>query len=166
MPSQKLKQFLDENRIEYVTLKHSPAFTAAKTAHAAHIPGKTMVKTVIVRIDGAPAMLVLPSSYKVFSDLLKQELGAEEVDLIPEAEFQEMFPGCETGAMPPFGNLFGLETYAAESLAEDTEIAFNSGTHVELIRMSWADYKRLVNPKIRMFSFKNIPAADAGETDG
>ena len=157
MPTQKLKEFLDENRIKYVTMRHSPAFTAAETAHAAHIPGKIMVKTVIVRVDGAPAMLVLPSSYKVHAELLKQELGATNVDLVPEAELPALFPGCETGAMPPFGNLFGLDTYAAESLAEDSEIAFNSGSHVELIRMSWNDYERLANPKIRMFSFKNIP---------
>lgn len=166
VPSQRLKEFLDENRIKYVVLRHSPAFTAAETAHAAHIPGKTMVKTVIVRVDGAPAMLALPSNYKVLPDLLKQEIGAEEVDLIPEDDFQELFPGCETGAMPPFGNLFGMDTYAAESLAEDAQIAFNSGTHVELIQMSWLDYERLVHPKIRMFSFKNMPVQPSGDSKG
>lgn len=158
MPTQRLTQFLDDNHIKYVTIRHSPAFTAAETAHAAHIPGKIMAKTVIVRVDGAPAMLVLPSCYKVHSDLLKQELGATDVSLVSEFELPDLFPGCETGAMPPFGNLFGLDTYAAESLAEDSEIAFNSGSHEELIRMSWEDYERLVSPKIRMFSFKNIPA--------
>jgi len=166
VPSQRLKEFLDENHIKYVALRHSPAFTAAETAHAAHIPGKTMVKTVIVRVDGAPAMLALPSNYKVLSDLLKQEIGAEEVDLLAEDEFQELFPGCDTGAMPPFGNLFGMDTYAAESLAEDAQIAFNSGTHVELIQMSWLDYERLVQPKIRMFSFKNMPMQPNGESKG
>jgi len=156
MPVQRLKDFLDEKHIKYVSLKHSPAYTAADTAHAAHIPGKIMVKTVVVRLDGKPAMLVLPSNYKVYPDLLKRELGVDDAALVPEDEFRELFPGCDVGAMPPFGHLYGLRTYADQCLAEDDEIAFNAGSHVELIRLSWSDFQRLERPEIRTFALKNI----------
>jgi Ala-tRNA(Pro) deacylase len=152
MPSKKLKTYLDENKIKYITIKHSSAYTAQEIAAIAHIPGKDLAKTVIIKIDGKMAMAVLPASYKVSFDDLKDTLGVKEVRLAYEQEFIDKFPDCEVGAMPPFGNIYGLEVFVAESLAEDEEIAFNACNHTELIKMNFSDFERLVKPKRIKFS--------------
>lgn len=148
MPAKRLKDFLDSNGVHYVTMTHSPAFTAQEIAATAHVPGKELAKAVMVKVDGRMAMVVLPGSYKIDFDLLESALGARRVELASEQEFKDLFPECEIGAMPPFGNLYGLQTYVADSLAEDIEIIFNAGSHTELIRMNYSDYERLVEPKI------------------
>jgi len=148
MPVQKLKQFLDDNGVRYVTIQHSPTFTAQEIAASAHIPGKELAKTVMVKIDGKMAMAVLPASFKVDMEKLKVATGAGTVELAGEQEFKDMFPACEIGAMPPFGNLYAMDVFAAEVLAEDEEIAFNAGSHTELIRLAYADFERLVHPKV------------------
>ncbi|HSW55240.1 MAG TPA: YbaK/EbsC family protein [Ignavibacteriaceae bacterium] len=152
MPSKKLKSFLDENKIKYVSIQHSSAYTAQEIAAVAHIPGKDLAKTVIIKIDGKMAMAVLPASYKVSFDNLKDTLGVKEVRLAYEQEFIDKFPDCEVGAMPPFGNIYGMDVYVAESLAEDEEIAFNACSHTELIKMSFSDFEKLVKPKRIKFS--------------
>jgi len=152
MPSKKLKEFLDENKIKFVSIKHSSAYTAQEIAAIAHIPGKDLAKTVIIKIDGKMAMAVLPASYKVSFDNLKDTLGVKEVRLAYEQEFIDKFPDCEVGAMPPFGNIYGMDVYVAESLAEDEEIAFNACNHTELIKMSFSDFEKLVKPKRIKFS--------------
>jgi len=152
MPIKKLKDYLDKNNIEYITIRHSLAFNAQQIAATTHIPGKELAKTVMVKIDGKMAMAVLPASYLVNVKLLKELTGAKTLELANEMEFKHLFPECEIGAMPPFGNLYDMEVYVAESLAEDHEIAFNAGTHVELIRMAYADFERLVQPVVLAFS--------------
>ena len=148
MPLQKLKEFLDTNGVKYVTIQHSPAFTAQEIAASAHVPGKELAKTVMVRIDDKMAMAVVPASFKVNFELLCEAAGAERVELAGEAEFQDMFPGCEVGAMPPFGNLYEMDVYVSQTLAEDEEIAFNAGSHTELMRLAYQDFQRLVKPKV------------------
>jgi Ala-tRNA(Pro) deacylase len=157
MIATKLRNFLDNHQTKYVTMIHSPAYTSMETAHAAHVRGKEMAKTVIVKVEGKMAMLVLPASYRIYPDLLRDALGVENVDLATEDEFADSFPGCEPGAMPPFGNLYGMDVFVDQVLAEDEEIAFNAGTHTELMRMSWRDYEELVKPKLGTFSFKLTP---------
>jgi len=152
MPSKKLKSFLDENKIKYVSIQHSSAYTAQEIAAIAHIPGKDLAKTVIIKIDGKMAMAVLPASFKVSFENLKDTLGVKEARLAYEQEFIDKFPDCEVGAMPPFGNIYGMEVYVAESLAEDEEIAFNACSHTELIKMSFSDFEKLVKPKRIKFS--------------
>ncbi|WP_372639071.1 aminoacyl-tRNA deacylase [Fodinibius sp.] len=148
MPLNKLINYLDEHGKKYVVIKHSPAFTAQEVAASAHIPGKEMVKTVIVKADGAMKMVVLPSTYDVDFDAVKEATGAGEVELASEEEFEDIFPDCELGAMPPFGNFYELDTLVAESLTDDEVIAFNAGTHKELVRMNYSDYEELVDPEI------------------
>ncbi len=152
MPSKKLKSFLDENKIKYVSIQHSSAYTAQEIAAIAHIPGKDLAKTVIIKIDGKMAMAVLPASYKVSFDNLKAMLGVKEIRLAYEQEFIDKFPDCEVGAMPPFGNIYGMDVFVAESLAEEEEIAFNACNHTELIKMSFSDFEKLVKPKRIKFS--------------
>ncbi len=148
MPLERLKQFLDTNAVKYVTVKHSPAYTAQEVAALAHVPGREWAKTVMVKLDGRMAMAVVPASCRIIFDLLKQAAGAREAELATEREFQDLCPGCELGAMPPFGNLFGMDVYVDESLAQDPEIAFNAGSHPEMVRLPFADFDRLVRPRI------------------
>ncbi len=151
MPVKRLKEFLDTHSIKYVIISHSRAFTAQETAISAHISGKELAKTVVVKIDGKMTMAVLLSSYKVDFDLLRKVTGASKVEIASEKEFKNLFPGCEIGAMPPFGNLYGMEVFVAESLAEDEDIAFNAGSHRELVKMAYKDFERLAKPKIAKF---------------
>ena len=152
MPAQKLKDFLDRHDVKYVTLRHPFAYTAQEIAASAHIVGKELAKTVMVKIDDKMAMAVLPASYKVSFDLLKQAAGASKVELADEQEFKDMFPESEVGAMPPFGNLYGLEVFVDESLSQDEEIAFNAGSHNELVKLAYRDLERLVKPKVTKFA--------------
>ena len=148
MPIRKIRDFLDSHHIRYFIISHSPAYTAQEIAAAAHVPGKELAKTVMVTIDGKLAMAVLPASNKLDFDKLKDAAGTGNVVLASEEDFADMFPGCEVGAMPPFGNLYGMKTYVAEELAEDAEIVFSAGNHKELLRLSYTDFERLVKPDV------------------
>jgi Ala-tRNA(Pro) deacylase len=148
MPAIKLKDYLDEQNIKYISIIHSQAYTAQETAQSAHIPGREMAKTVILKIDDKMAMVVLPASEKVDLDLVKGATHAESVQLADEREFEKLFPNCEIGAMPPFGNLYGMPVYVEESLGENENIAFNAGSHTELIKLSFKDFKRLAHPEL------------------
>ena len=152
MPMKRLKEFLDTNNVKYTTISHSRAFTAQETAKSAHIARKELAKTIMVKIDGEIAMAVLPSSCNVDLELLKNVTNSSTIELANEKEFQNLFPDCEVGSMPPFGNLYNMEVFVAESLSEDEEFTFNAGTHRELIKMSYKDFERLVKPKVGKFS--------------
>lgn len=148
MPVQKLKAYLDQNHVPWVSIVHSPAYTAQETAASAHVRGKNLAKTVMVKVDGRMAMAVLPASERVDLESLREMTGAARVSLATEHEFRTLFPDCEPGAMPPFGNLYGMDVFVAPHLAEDAEIAFNAGSHTELIRLPFRDFERLVQPKV------------------
>lgn len=160
MPVAKLREFLDSHQVRYTTITHSAAFTAQGIAALTHIPGKELAKTVIVNVDDTLAMVVLPASLHVDLDLLRYVTGAKNVAIAHERDFQNCFPGCELGAMPPFGNLYDLPVYVDESLTKDREIAFNAGSHYELIRMAYDDYDKLVHPVVaRIARMKYVAAA-------
>jgi len=152
MPVTKLTNFLSDEHIDYVTISHTTSYTAQETAASAHVRGIEFAKTVIVKIDGKLAMAVLPAQFKIHLGLLKQETDATRVELASEDDFRGLFPGCETGAMPPFGNLYGMDVYVEDSLLDDEEIAFNAGSHNEIIKLSYQDYMRLVQPMIARFT--------------
>ena len=152
MPAQQIRNFLNEHGVKYATIIHSPAFTAQEIAASAHVSGRELAKTVMVEVDGKMAMAVLPASQRVNMEELREALGAKELKLACEKAFADLFPGCEIGAMPPFGNLYHMDVFVSPSLAEDEYIAFNAGSHTELIRMTYADFARLVEPKVIEFS--------------
>jgi len=148
----RLTEFLDKNSIKYVVMSHSAAYTATEVAAIAHLPGRELAKTVMARVDGKMNMIVLPASSMIDFSELRKDLKAAKVELATEADFKELFPECEVGAMPPFGNLFAMEVIVDRSLSDSHEIAFNAGNHKELIRMSYADFERLVGPKLFPFA--------------
>ena len=159
MPLQKLIELLDSHTVKYTILTHSVAYTAQGLAALTHIPGKELAKTVIVDMDGALAMAVLPASGTVDVGELRAATGAESVTLAKEAEFKDWFPDCETGAMPPFGNLYGMAVFVDESLIKDKEIAFNAGSHRELMRLAYEDFARVVKPTVLRFAVLRTRAA-------
>lgn len=148
----KLKELLNREGVKYSVITHAPAFTMQEVAASAHIPGKQLAKTVIVKLDGEMAMAVLPANQKVIMQDLRDMTGSDNVKFATESEFEKRFPDCEIGAMPPFGNLYDMEVFVAESLAGNDEIAFPACTHSEIIKMSYADFDRLVQPKVLNFS--------------
>ena len=152
MPVQALREYLDSHLVKYVVIQHSRAYTMQEVASATHISGRELAKTVIVEIDGRLAMAVLPASQNVELEQLRDALGAQRVTLAREDVFRDRFPECEPGAMPPFGNLYEMDVYVADTLAEDEEIGFNAGSHTELVRMSYRDFDRLVQPRILRFA--------------
>lgn len=155
MPVDRLRKYLEENHVKYRTVTHSPAFTAQEIAASAHVPGKELAKTVMVKVDGKMAMVVLPAPDKVSAHRLKEVSGAKTVELASEKEFADLFPTCEVGAMPPFGNLWDMEVFADTHLREDEYIVFNAGSHTELLRLAYADFERLVHPKVAELSTHN-----------
>jgi Ala-tRNA(Pro) deacylase len=146
MALSKLRDFLDAHDVKYLVISHSLAYTAQGIAARSHVSSDRLAKTVIVKIDGVLAMAVVHASLHVSLELLKKLTGAGTVEIASEREFQKAFTDCETGAMPPFGNLYDLAVYVDEAVARDEEITFNAGTHHELVRMAWQDLARLVNP--------------------
>lgn len=146
MPIRRLRDFLDSHSIRYFSVSHPPAYTAQDIAASAHVSGKELVKTVMVIIDGRMAMVLLPAARYLDFGLLGTCCGTHDVRLAEEQEFSELFPECELGAMPPFGNLYGMDVYADDDLDGVADIVFNAGVHTELLRIAWADYRRLVNP--------------------
>ncbi|HLP14945.1 MAG TPA: YbaK/EbsC family protein [Bacteroidota bacterium] len=150
----KLVEFLDTNAVKYTILSHSLSYTALEVAHSVNLPGKEIAKTVIVWMDGQMAMVVLPGTSVINFTALREQVGAKNIELASESEFSSRFPECEVGAMPPFGNLFGMPVIAATTLAEDREIAFNAGSHHELVRMGYDDFITLVKPMIASFTLR------------
>jgi Ala-tRNA(Pro) deacylase len=151
MPATKLKEFLNSRGVKYVSIQHSQAYTAQEIAASAHVSGRDFAKTIIVKIDGAMAMIVLPANRKLVISELREILETDQVKLATEEEFKNAFPDCELGAMPPFGNLYGMPVHVASSLTEEAEIAFNAGTHTDVIKLAYDDFERLVNPKVLDF---------------
>ena len=159
MPLSKLREFLDSHNIKYLVISHSLAYTAQGVAALAHVSGKKLAKTVIVKIDGILAMAVIAASEHVDLDQLRTLSGAKTIAIASEREFKDAFPDCETGAMPPFGNLYDMPVYADLGLSENEEITFSAGTHRELVRMRWDDMARLLNPTLGRLTYPHAAAA-------
>lgn len=152
MPVTRLKEFLDRNNVPYETIPHPPAYTTREVAAAAHIPGREVAKTVIVRIDDEMAMVVLRAPDQVDLERVREVAGARTIELAREDEFKDLFPNCEPGAMPPFGNLWDMPVFVDQRLREDETISFNAGTHDELVRVAYGAFERLVEPVVAELS--------------
>jgi len=148
----RLERYLRENGVPYSLHHHPPAFTAQAVAESEHVSGRAVAKVVIVFADGKLAMLALPASRRVNFARTAQALGASDVRLAHEEEFQAAFPDCDLGAMPPFGNLYDVETFVDRSLLGAETIVVNAGTHEDTIHLRYTDYERLVRPKTADFT--------------
>lgn len=144
---QRLKSFLDDHHVRYTITAHAPAFTAQRTAERAHVRGQKMVKPVMVRIDGGHMMVVTTANDRVDVARLKTALHAHDAVVEDERDFSEVFKDCDVGAMPPFGNLYGIPVVVDDKVFQNDRIVFNGGDHTELVEMALDDYERLVHPK-------------------
>ncbi len=149
---EEIEAYLRESKVPFQVQHHAVAYTAQEVAAAEHIPGRMLAKVVMVLGDGKLAMFVLPAPARVDLERVAAVLGVKEARLVHEEEFADRFPGCEVGAMPPFGNLYELPVYADKSLAEDETIVFEAGTHTDTMSMKYADYERLAQPTAAEFA--------------
>jgi Ala-tRNA(Pro) deacylase len=150
--ARKLKAFLDEHRVPYHVLRHHERFVASEIAEALHVPGQELAKVVMVKVDGKLKMAVLPASVMVNLDAFARAAGGVRAELATEAEFKDAFPDCEVGAMPPFGNLYGIEVWVDNLLTVDRAIVFEAGNHHEAVKLAYRDFARLVRPRVADFA--------------
>jgi Ala-tRNA(Pro) deacylase len=148
---QRLKDYLDSQKVQYQVLTHEEAYTAPEIAHSLHVSGKEMAKVVVVKAGERFVMTVLPSNWKVDLTRLRGIFQTTQVRLATEEELRGLFPDCQVGAMPPFGNLYGLEVYVDQSLAADEEIVFRAGSHVVAVKFRYQDFANLVRPTVVEF---------------
>jgi Ala-tRNA(Pro) deacylase len=156
MPCEKLLEYLQENGVDYELVDHPQAYAARDVAYKAGVRSREFAKTVLVKLDGLMAMAVVPAEHKVNFNLLLQVAGATTVTLALEDEFEERFPDCELGAMPPFGNLYGMRVIVDEHLGGAEHITFNAGSHTEAITMAYSDFVDLVQPEVASFTFRPL----------
>ena len=145
---ERLETYLRENRVEFQVQPHPPAYTAQEVAATEHVPGRMFAKVVMAMVNGNLTMLVLQAPDAVDLQKVANALGANEVRLAAEDEFAPRFPDCEVGAMPPFGTLYNLPVYVDPALAENENIVFEAGAHTVTMLMKYADFERLVQPKV------------------
>jgi len=146
-----LQSYLDDLGVSYRVSHHSTAYTAQMLAEAEHVPGRKVIKPVVVQADGEFVMCALPACFRVDLGELKQQLQASDVRLADEQVLGELFPGCEVGAAPPIGRLFGMTTLMDESLIADDRVTFQAGTHQDSVTMTLADYRRVAMPEVAYF---------------
>lgn len=155
-----LEKYLNDNKIQFQVIAHDPAFTAHDVARATHVPDSELAKAIIVRADGGFWMAVLRADQIIDQNLLRKALGAKELHFAHEEDLSFLFPDCQTGAMPPFGNLYGVPVVVDTALSADAEIVFNACTHTRAIRMKYADYERLVRPRVAVFAQSEFVGKD------
>ena len=144
--------YLTRNNVQYEVIEHAPAFSAHEVAVVSHVPDKDLAKTLIVNADGKFCMVIIPADHRMDDHLLHDVLKAKHVHLASEEDLKQIFPDCEVGAMPPFGNLYALPVYADKALTADDEIVFNACSHIKSIRLKMNDFMRLVKPVVAEFS--------------
>ncbi len=152
MSLKSLRAYLDSEHVYYTVRGHRPAYTSPRVAAAAHVPGRELAKVVIVWFGGRLAMAVLPATQHIDLDHLRELTGDPTARLAHEDEFIALFPDCEVGGMPPFGNLYNMEVIVAEALTHDYEISFNACSHTEIMTLAYADFERLVKPRVLCFA--------------
>jgi len=154
-------EYLKHNNVHYEVIEHAPAFSAHEVAVASHVPEKELAKTLILNTDGKYCMMVMPADHRLNDHVLHHILNAKHVHLATEEDLMQIFPDCEVGAMPPFGNLYALPVYTDKSLAEDDVIVFNACSHTRSIRLKMYDYLRLVKPVVAEFSQSRFEREEA-----
>ena len=159
MSTRRVREFLDGSHLKYAMISHSAAYTAQEIAESTHIPGRELAKAVVVDLDGKLALAVVPASSHVDLFKLASCAGASFARVADENDFIDRFEGCQIGAAPPIGLIFGMDTYVDHALAREEWIAFNAGTHTDLIAMKFADYRRAARPKVVSIATEHLVPA-------
>jgi Ala-tRNA(Pro) deacylase len=143
---------LDSQNVPYETLHHSQAFTAQEVAHSLHVSGKKCVKAVVASGDNNLVIVVMPASHRLNIQELKSALKANLLEMLVESELVELFPDCDLGAVPPLGNLYGIEVWVDRAVANAEKVLFCAGTHEDCIRMRYSDFAKVTRPYLGHFS--------------
>jgi Ala-tRNA(Pro) deacylase len=152
----RLIDYLNENKVRHEVLQHSEVITAQRAAQVEHVKGRQHTKVVMIKSGGQLLMAVIPTDYQIDLEKVAKVAGTT-VSLATEAEFKSLFPDCAVGAMPPFGNLYGVPTYVDKHLAEQEEIVFEAGTHTDAIKIAYRDYEKIVKPRVEDLAVKFQP---------
>jgi Ala-tRNA(Pro) deacylase len=149
---QRIRDYLDSQNVPYETLHHSQAFTAQEVAHSLHVSGKKCVKAVVAEGDNKTVIVVTPASHRLNLQELKAALKVNQLEMLVESELVGLFPDCDLGAVPPFGNLYGIDVWVDRAVASTEKILFCAGTHEDCIRMRYSDFAKLARPFVGHFS--------------
>ena len=147
---------LNDNKVRYEILHHPEAVTAQRIAQAEHVKGRHHAKVVVVKSGEQHCMVVLSADRQVDLKKVGKAIG-KSASLGHEKEFKALFPDCAIGAMPPFGNLYGVPTFVDQSLAEQDYIVFEAGTHTDAIKLSYRDYEKIVKPRVEELAVRIQP---------
>jgi Ala-tRNA(Pro) deacylase len=159
----RLKRYLDQERVAYETAPHREAFTARAVAVESHAAERQVAKVLVVKEEGdGHLMVVLPAACRLDLTALRHATGRHHLALVSELEMPGLFPDCEVGAMPPFGNLYGMPVYVDACFSHDQVIVFEAGTHHEVVRMPYAEYERLARPQVGEFCLHEREKSIAG----
>ena len=150
--SVKLVQFLKDNGVKYEVMPHAVSYTAQETAASVHTPGKEVAKSVVITDGTEYVMAVVDAPHQIDLKKFSALSGMKKAALASEDRLRELFPDCEPGAMPPFGNLYDIKVFVDQRLEEDETITFNAGSHFEAIRLKYADFKKLAKPQVGDFA--------------
>jgi len=152
MIAQRIREYLDSEKVSYEWLPHGQAFQAQEVAQTLHVTGKHFAKAVVVHSNGKLIMAVLPASRRLDMHELKEALEVKQLEMASESELARLCSGCELGAFPPFGSLYGMDTWVDRSLGDSDEIIFNAGTHTDAVRMKYSDYAKVAQPHTGKFA--------------
>jgi Ala-tRNA(Pro) deacylase len=155
-----LIECLEQNNVQYEILRHAEAVTAQRIAEAEHVKGRHQAKVVMLKSGDQHLIMVLPADHHIDLEKVERILG-QSVSIDKEADFRSLFPNTAIGAMPPFGNLYGLATYVDKRLAEQDYIVFEAGTHTDAVKISYGDYEKIVKPKVEDLAIKLHPMKGA-----
>jgi Ala-tRNA(Pro) deacylase len=144
-------QFLKDARVPFTTFRHPPAFTAQEEAAVSHVPGRSWAKTVVCFADEAPILAVLPAYLMVDLEALRALADARHIRFASEPELATLYPDCEPGAMPPFGDLYLQRVFVDRNLVGEMRMVFNAGTHTDAIEMHYNDFAEITHPVVGAF---------------
>jgi Ala-tRNA(Pro) deacylase len=156
---QRIRDYLDSQNVSYEAIHHSQAFTAQEVAHSLHVSGKKCVKAVVAEADHKIVIVVMPASHRLNFQELKSVLKVNQLEMLVESELVDLFPDCDLGAIPPFGNLYGIDVWVDRAVASTEKIVFCAGTHEDCIRMRYSDFAKLTRPFVGQFSELGIAQA-------
>jgi Ala-tRNA(Pro) deacylase len=163
MRPESLDNFLRKSRIPYTTFQHSPAFTAQHAAAVSHVPGRCWAKTVVFMAGTEPILVVVPAHYTVDVERVEELAGLGPLRLATPRELVALYPDCEEGAMPPFGDLYLQRVFVDQSLVGEPDMVFNAGTHVDCIRMHYGDFAAIAHPTVGMLGSPRGRASRAAD---
>ncbi len=149
---QRIRDFLDSQNVFYETIHHSQAFTAQEVAHSLHVSGKKCVKAVVAEGDHKTVIVVMPASHRLNFQELKSAMKVKQLEMLVEGELVGLFPDCDIGAIPPIGNLYGIDVWVDRAVASTEKIVFCAGTHEDCIRMRYSDFAKMTRPFVAHFS--------------